>query len=104
MSIPQVSPWLSEDESAAVQQSLADNWITEGPRTAEFAARLNALMDVPFGVFAPNGTLALYLALLGLGIGPGDEVIVPDVTFVASANAVILAGALPVCAEVNRRN
>lgn len=104
MHIPQVAPWLGEEEAAAVGEVIADNWITEGPRTAEFSRRLNALMDAPYGVFAPNGTLALYLGLRALGIGPGDEVIVPDITFVASANAVVMAGATPVFAEVSATN
>ena len=52
-------------------------------------------MGAEHGVFAPNGTLALTLGLLALDIGPGDEVLVPDTTFVASATAVMLAGATP---------
>lgn len=100
MKIPQVSPWLGAEEMAAVQATIAANWITEGPCAAAFSQRLNALIGVPYGVFAPNGTLALYLALLAAGIGPGDEVLVPDSTFIASANAVIFAGATPVFVDV----
>ena len=61
-------------------------------------------MKVEYGVFAPNGTLALALGLMALGIGPGDEVIVPDITFAASAFAVILVGATPVFADVTTSN
>jgi perosamine synthetase len=100
MHIPQMRPWLGEEEQRAAAQVLADGWISEGPRAAALAERLNALIDVPYGVFAPNGTLALYLALLAAGVGPGDEVIVPDITFIASANAVLFAGATPVFADV----
>ena len=57
-----------------------------------------------YGVFAPNGTLSLYLALRAMGIGPGDEVIVPDFTFIASANAVEMVGARPVFVDVGRHD
>jgi perosamine synthetase len=104
MNIPQVVPWLGEEEQTAVLETFADNWITEGPRAAEFSAQLNQLIGVPYGVFAPNGTLALALGLLALGIGPGDEVLVPDTTFIASANAVCMVGATPVFADVTPEN
>ena len=104
MKIPQVLPWLGEEEIAAVGATIESNWITEGPRSAEFSAKLNQLIGTPHGVLAPNGTLSLYLGLLALDIGPGDEVLVPDCTFIASANAVIMAGAKPVFVEVNCYN
>lgn len=104
MKIPQVKPWLTEEEAEAAKKTITDNWITEGPLSAEFSKKLNELIGTEFGVFAPNGTLALFLGLLAIEIGPGDEVIVPDTTFIASANAVILTGATPVFAEVNDYN
>jgi len=104
MKIPHILPWLGGREAEAARRTILENWITEGPKTKEFGEKLNTLLDVQFGVFAPNGTLALTLGLLALGIGSGDEVIVPDITFVASANAVMLVGAKPVFAEVNARN
>ena len=104
MQIPQVSPWIGETERAAVERVLLSNWITEGPSSAEFSAKLNTLIGTPYGVFAPNGTLALYLGLLAAGIGSAAEVLVPDITFIASANAVVMAGATPVFVEVNADN
>lgn len=104
MKIPQVCPWLGEEERDAVASVVESTWITEGPKTEEFGAKLNELMGVDYGVFAPNGTLALYLALAALGIGRGDEVIVPDTTFIGSATAVVMTGATPVFVDVNRRN
>lgn len=104
MNIPQVMPWLGEEEQAAVIETIASSWITEGPRAAEFSAQLNQLLGVPYGVFAPNGTLALALGLLALGIGPGDEVLVPDTTFIASATAVCMVGATPVFTDVTAGN
>jgi perosamine synthetase len=100
MQIPQMRPWLGVAEQQAAAQVLASGWISEGSQAAALATRLNALIQVPYGVFAPNGTLALYLALLAVGIGPGDEVILPDITFIASANAVLFTGATPVFVDV----
>jgi len=100
--IPQVELWMDEHERAAVDAVLRSGWITEGPRAAEFARCFNALLGVNYGAFAPNGTLALVLALLALGIGPGDEVIIPDSTFIASANAVVMTGAKPVFVDVDK--
>jgi len=102
--VPQQSPWLGEAEKAAVCRVFDSNWITEGPVAAEFSRRLRELMGAEYGVFAPNGTLALALGLMALGIGAGDEVIVPDTTFIASATAVLIAGARPVFVDVNSRN
>lgn len=102
--IPQVCPWFDDDEIEAVTQTINANWVTEGPQCAEFGAGLNKLVGTEYGVFAPNGTLALFLGLLALGIGAEDEVLVPDTTFVASANAVILAGGKPVFVDVNDYN
>lgn len=100
--IPQVKPWLGKEELKAVKEPVENNWLTEGPKCKEFSSELNKLMGVDYGVFAPNGTLALFLGLLALGIGPGDEVIVPNSTFIASANAVILTGAKPVFVDVDK--
>lgn len=104
MKIPQVSPTFNKEEVRAVAQTIKDNWVTEGPKCKEFSEELNKLFGVQYGVFAPNGTLALYLGLLALGVGPFDEVIIPNTTFIASANAVILTGAKPVFVDVNKRD
>lgn len=98
--IAQVQPWLGTEEEAAVAAVLRSGWLTEGPLTRAFGDRLNALTGAPYGVFAPNGTLALTLGLLALGVGAGDEVLVPDITFAGSATAVVLAGATPVFVDV----
>jgi len=98
--IRQVQPWIGAAEREAVARCIDDNWLTEGPRCKEFAARLCELIGSPYGVFAPNGTLALALGLMALGIGRGDEVIVPNSTFIGSANAVVLTGAVPVSVDI----
>ncbi|MFD8462686.1 DegT/DnrJ/EryC1/StrS family aminotransferase [Streptomyces antimycoticus] len=98
--IRQVSPFIGDEESRAVQRVVASGWITEGPESAAFVEELKEYVGAPYAVLAPNGTLALALGLLALDIGPGDEVLVPDTTFVGSASAVCLIGAKPVFVDV----
>lgn len=104
MKVPQLSPWIGDEEYAALKSCFTNNWITEGPLAKEFEEKLLKLIGSKYGVFAPNGTLALYLGLRALGIGPGDEVLVPDFTFIASATSVEMTGAIPVFIDVNRDN
>jgi len=102
MRVNQFEPFVGEEEYAAIKDCFVKNWNTEGPKAKEFSQRLGEMIGVKFAVFAPNGTLALYLGLKAMGVGPGDEVIVPDFTFIASANAVEMVGARPVFADVKR--
>ncbi|MBI2028437.1 MAG: DegT/DnrJ/EryC1/StrS family aminotransferase [Candidatus Levybacteria bacterium] len=104
MKIPQLTPWIGNKEYKAIKSCFDNNWVTEGPKTREFNEALLRLIGAKYGVFAPNGTLALYLGLRALGIGVGDEVIVPSFTFIASATSVEMTGAKPVFVDVNRRN
>jgi perosamine synthetase len=104
MKINQFEPFIGQDEYEAIKACFDDNWITEGVRAKEFNQKLCDLIGVKYGVFAPNGTLAIYLALRSLNIGPGDEVIVPDFTFLASASAVEMVGATPVFCDINKND
>jgi len=104
MKVNQFAPWVGAEEYQAIADCFESNWITEGPKSKAFSAQLLDLIGAKYGVFAPNGTLALYLGLKAMDIGPGDEVIVPDFTFIASATSVHMAGATPVFVEVNRDN
>ena len=97
-------PWVGQEEYEAIADCFQQNWITEGPKSKEFLKQLLELTGSQYGVLAPNGTLAIYMALKAIGVGPGDEVIVPDFTFIASASAVAMAGALPIFVDVNRQN
>ena len=97
-------PWVGQEEYEALSSCFQINWITEGPKSEEFRLKILEITGAKYGVLAPNGTLALYLALRSAGIGPGDEVIVPDFTFMGSASSVEMAGARPVFVDVNRRN
>ena len=102
MKVNQFEPFIGEDEYAAIKECFDNNWITEGPKSREFCEKLLDLTGAKYGVFAQNGTIALYLALRAIGIGPGDEVIVPNFTFIASANAVEMCGGTPVFVDIEK--
>lgn len=92
---------LGEEEALAVADVVRSKWLSVGPRTAEFEEAFAKQMDVPHAVSVANCTAALHLALMSVGVGPGDEVLVPSYTFVASANAVLYCGATPVFVDIN---
>ena len=94
-------PDLGPEELAAVAEVFESGQLTMGPRVEEFEAELAAVCGVEHAVVVSSGTAALHLAVLALGIGPGDEVIVPAYTFPATANVVALAGAKPVLVDVD---
>jgi len=100
MKVPQFMPFVGMEEYEAIKQCFETNWITEGPLAKEFNKKLCEKIGVKYGVYAPNGTLALILGLKALGIKHGDEVIIPDVTFFASATSVEFVGAKPVFVDV----
>lgn len=87
-------------EKLAVSRQLAIGQLAQGARVAEFEEKFACWVGTPFGIALNSGTSALHLGLLSLGIGPGDEVIVPSFSFAASANAVALTGAKPIFCDV----
>jgi dTDP-4-amino-4,6-dideoxygalactose transaminase len=93
------SPTIGEEEIAEVVDSLRSGWVGTGPKVQRFEAMLSDYVDVPYCRCVSSCTAALILAMQVLGIGPGDEVLVPAMTFVASANAVEHAGATPVLVD-----
>lgn len=99
--IPQFEPWLGEEELAQVAETIRANWITGGEKTREFERQIAELCGVKHAIAVCNGTIALYVGLKVLGVGEGDEVIVPDFTFIASANSVVMAGATPVFVDID---
>jgi perosamine synthetase len=99
--IPWWSPQIGPREYELVRQVLDSNYINEGEVTERFEKRIADLLGTKHAVAVTSGTAAITLALFGLGIGPGDEVVVPDMTFIATANAVTLAGAKPVLVDVD---
>ena len=99
--IPQFQPYLDHSELQAVKECFDANWITEGPKSKEFVTKLSSVLNFKYGVLASNGTVALYMGLIAMGIKPGDEVIVPDFTFIASANAITMCGAKPIFCDID---
>lgn len=95
---------VSDDDVRAVNEVLLGPWLTTGPSVERFEADLRRTIGCEHAVAVNSGTAALHCALAALGIGPGDEVIVPALTFVATANAVLYVGATPVFAEIDARS
>lgn len=95
---------IGEDEIKAVEKVLRSKWLTMGDVTRRFEEEFARFLDVPYCFAVTNGTAALHLAVLALGIGPGDEVICPSLTFVATANAILYAGASPIFADITGKH
>lgn len=105
MSIPAFIPYgrqtIDDDDIAAVVEVLRSDWLTTGPAVERFEADICAYTGARRAVAVSNGTAALHAAMFALNIGPGDEVIVPPMTFAASANCVLYQGGRPVFADVD---
>jgi len=102
--IPQIQPWIDDKELGYLKKVVKSTYVTEHLLTEEFENRIKDLTKAKHAIAVCNGTAALFCCLKALGIGDGDEVIVPNLTFIATANAVIMAGATPVLCDVNEHN
>jgi len=98
--IPFSRPDFDEAEARALAAVLATGWVSQGPRVAEFERLFAARVGAAHGVATTSCTTALHLALILAGVGPGDEVICPSYSFIATANAVLYVGATPVFADI----
>lgn len=98
--LPYGRQMIDDDDIAAVVAVLRSDWLTTGPKVAEFESAFAQFTGVREAVAVSNGTAALHAAMYALGIGPGDEVIVPTMTFAATANCVVYQGGTPVFADV----
>jgi perosamine synthetase len=98
--IPFARPEFDEAEARAVADVLASGWVSQGPRVAQFEELFAQRVGARYAVATSSCTTALHLALVVAGIGPGDEVICPSYSFIATANSVLYAGATPVFAEI----
>ncbi len=100
--VPVAQPQLTGQEFRNLMDAFLSTWISStGEYIRQFEAAFAQRMEMSEGIAASNGTVSLHLALLALGIEPGDEVIVPDLTFAATINAVLYCGATPVIADVD---
>jgi perosamine synthetase len=97
----QIQPYFDQSEIKNLTKAIRTGWVTEGPFSKEFLELLKEFTGAGYAVLANNGTLGLFLSLLAIDMKQGDEVIVPDFTFNASASAIAFTGAKPVFVDIN---
>ena len=102
--IPIARPEMGEEEKQGVWEALASGSLAQGPRVRELEERFAEFVGAGHAVATSSGTTALHLALLGHGIGPGDEVITVSFTFIASANSILYTGARPVFVDISEED
>jgi perosamine synthetase len=100
ITIPWAQPVMGEPEIAEVMSAFRADWLTQGPKTRAFEEKMAAILGVPHAVAVSNGSVAIDIALQIMGIRPGDEVIVPSMTYFATAAGVSRIGAIPVFVDV----
>ena len=100
MKIPISKPYFGDEEKRAILEPLETGWVVQGPQVAEFERRFAAYTGARFALATTSCTTALHLALVASGVGPGDDVIVPAFTWVATANVVEMQGARPVFVDI----
>ena len=101
MDIAWWEPRVGDTERELVNETLASNYLNDGSTTRKFESEICRFLNVEHAVGVTSGTTAVFLALKALGIGAGDEVIVPDLTFIATANAVTMTGAKPILVDID---
>lgn len=99
--LPITKPWFSADDFTAIQKPLESGWVVQGPNVKKFEELFSVYTGCKHAVATTSCTTALHLGLLASGIGPGDEVIVPSFTFIATANSVEYCGAKPVFCDID---
>ncbi len=99
--IPYGKQCIDEEDIQAVVDVLRSDWLTTGPTIEQFEKAFADFVGAKYAVAVNSGTAALHAAMFALGIGPGDEVIVPAMTFAATANCVVFQGGTPVFADVD---
>lgn len=102
--IPIAKPYLTTEDAQAAYDTILTGWITQGPRVAEFEENFAQYTGAKYAVALSNCTTGLHLAMIVAGIGAGDEVICPSMSYIATANSVKYVGANPIFAEVNPEN
>ena len=101
---PAYEPWISKDDKKIVDKALSQSMLTLGPQLEKFESDFCEYSNSKYAIAVSNCTAALHLSLMALGIKKNDEVIIPDLTFVADANAVLACNAKPVITDINQNN
>jgi len=101
---PAYEPWISKDDEKIISKTLKQSMLTLGPQLEKFESDFCKYSKAKYAIAVSNCTAALHLSLMALGIKENDEVIIPDLTFVADANAVLACNAKPVVADINKEN
>jgi len=99
--LPFARPWIGDEEIAELVDTLRSGWITTGPKVERFATEFADAVGGRYAVPVSSATAGLHVALLALGVGPGDEVVTTPMTFVATLNVVVHCGAVPVLADID---
>ena len=102
--ICQWEPWFGDEEKEELIKTIESTWIAEGSRTKRFEKVFAEYVGAKYAVTVNNGTVSLAVALMAVGVSHGDEVLVPDFTFIGTANAVNLAGGTPVLVDVRKED
>ena len=101
---PAYEPWISKDDKKIVDKALSQSMLTLGPQLEKFESNFCKYSNSKYAIAVSNCTAALHLSLMALGIKKNDEVIIPDLTFVADANAILACNAKPVITDINKEN
>lgn len=101
MQIPIAKPFLNHEEAQSAYETILSGWVTQGPKVQEFEEKFAAYVGSKYAVAVSSCTTALHLAMIVAGIGAGDEVICPSMSFIATANSIMYVGARPIFAEVD---
>lgn len=101
MDIPISKPYFTDEDKNAILEPLESGWVVQGPRVKQFESQFATFTGSKFAVATSNCTTALHLGLIALGIGRGDKVIVPSLTYIASANAIEYVGAIPIFCDID---
>jgi len=101
---PAYEPWISKEDEKIINKTLKQSMLTLGPQLEKFESDFCKYSKAKYAIAVSNCTAALHLSLMALGIKENDEVIIPDLTFVADANAVLACNAKPVVADINKEN
>ena len=99
--IPITRPLMGEAEADAARETVLSGWVSQGPQVAAFEREFAAAVGAPYAVAVANCTVSLHLALLAVGVGPGDEVITVSHSFIATANSILYCGAEPVFVDID---